>query len=203
MNNRKPVLFTVGHSNHSFEHFVDLLKSNEVKAIADVRSSPYSKYTPQFNRDSLERVLKENGIYYVFLGRELGARRDEPECYAGNKVVYSKVAKTNVFQEGLFRLREGALRMRVAVMCAEKDPLTCHRTVLVARYGRDFFSEIHHILDDGSIETGHDADCRLLAEYKLDKEDFFSPLEERMKIAYEKRAEKIAYEETEEVAAHG
>jgi hypothetical protein len=92
--------------------------------------------------------------------------------------------------------------MRVAIMCAEKDPLTCHRTVLVAHFARDQFSDTIHILEDGSIESRADADLRLLQEYKLEKEDFFSPYEERLALAYSKRAEKIAYEENYDHAAH-
>lgn len=203
MNIHKPILFTIGHSNHVIEHFISMLKSNDIKAIVDVRSSPYSKFTPQFNREVLKKTLQDKGIYYVFLGKELGARRSERECYSGTKVSYRKVANSKSFQEGLMRLREGALKMRVSIMCTEKDPLSCHRTILVAHYGRKYFSEVRHILEDGTIETGQHADNRLLKEYKLDVEDFFNPLEERMSIAYEKRAEKIAYEETEDVRVYG
>jgi len=203
MESNKPVLFTVGHSVHPIDHFIKILKMNRIDAVADVRSSPYSKFTPQFNRESLKKTLKDHGIHYVFLGDELGARRDETECYENNKVVYRKVANLPSFKSGISRLQEGAKKMRVVIMCAEKDPLTCHRTVLVAHFSRDLFSDTLHILEDGSIESRAEADLRLLNEYHLDKEDFFSPYEQRLELAYSKRAEKIAYEENQEQAAYG
>lgn len=203
MESSKPVLFTVGHSVHSIDHFIKILKMNRIDAVADVRSSPYSKFTPQFNREPLKKSLKDHRIRYVFLGEELGARRDEPECYERNKVVYRKVANLLSFKSGISRLREGTEKMRVAIMCAEKDPLTCHRTVLVAHFARAQFSDTLHILEDGSIESRAEADLRLLKEYSLDKDDMFSPYEERLALAYSKRAEKIAYEETQEHAAYG
>lgn len=202
MNDNFPVLYTVGHSVHPIDHFIDILRINKINAVADVRSSPYSKFTPQFNRDPFEKSLKNNGIHYVFLGSELGARRDEPECYEGNKVVYRKVADLPSFKLGVSRLREGTEKMRVAIMCAEKDPLTCHRAVLVTHFSRDQFSDAVHILEDGSIESRAEADLRLLQEYKLEKEDFFSPYEERLALAYSKRAEKIAYEENQNHAKY-
>lgn len=198
MPTNKPVLYTIGHSVHPIDVFINLLKKHNIMAVADVRSSPYSKFTPQFNREGLKVSLKNAGIQYVFLGEELGARRTEPECYQGSKVIFSKVAKTPAFQRGIRRLVDGALKMSVAIMCAEKDPLTCHRTILVAHYARDLFSEAQHILEDGNIETGSQADLRLLKEYELEKEDLFSNYSERLEIAYSRRAEKIAYEENQD-----
>jgi len=196
--NEKPLLFTIGHSVHSLEHFVNILKLNDIKAIADVRALPYSKFTPQFNREGLQEFLKGEDIDYIFSGKELGARWKNPECYSSNKVIFSKVANMKPFQEGLLQLAEVASRMRTAIMCAEKDPLACHRTLLVARYGKKHFSDIRHILEDGTVESGRHADQRLLAAYHLDAEDLFSSGEERLNIAYTKRAEKIAYEEEQD-----
>lgn len=202
MSESLPVLYTVGHSVHPIDHFIGMLKRNEIEAVADVRSSPYSKFTPQFNRESLKQSLLDHEIRYVFLGNELGARRDEPECYENHKVVYRKVANLPSFKSGVLRLRAGAEKMRVAIMCSEKDPLTCHRTVLVAHFARNQFSDTLHILEDGSIESRAEADSRLLQDYNMEKEDLFSSYEERLAIAYSKRAEKIAYEETQEQLAY-
>jgi len=193
MNPPSPVLYTVGHSTHSVEHLIEILGLHGIEAIADVRSSPYSQYTPQFNREPLAASLRHHGIRYVFLGKELGARREEPECYESNKVVYRKVARLATFQEGIARLCEGAGKMRVALLCAEKDPLTCHRTVLVSHFARNHFADTLHILEDGSIESRAEADLRLLRDYGLEKEDLFSSYPERLALAYAKRAERIAY----------
>jgi len=203
MSESLPVLYTVGHSVHPMERFIEILEMNKIEAVADVRSSPFSRFTPQFNRDTLQKSLKDRGVHYVFLGSELGARRDEPECYESNRVLYRKVADLPIFQFGLSRLQEGARKMRVAIMCAEKDPLACHRAVLVSHFSRDHFSDTLHILEDGSLESRAEADLRILKEYRLEKEDFFSTYEERLALAYSKRAEKIAYEENQEQVAYG
>jgi hypothetical protein len=129
------VLFTIGHSNHELPVFIALLRRHGVTEVADVRSSPYSAYNRQYNRESLAEYLRSSaGIEYLYLGRELGARREEPECFdERGQVQFDSVARTPLFQAGLDRLREEAQRHRLALMCAEKDPLTCHRTLLVCR----------------------------------------------------------------------
>lgn len=101
-------LYTIGHSTHDADAFVKLLRDSGISAIADVRSSPYSKFTPQFNREPLSSVLRNHGIHYVFLGRELGARREERECYVGNQARYDLIAKSPLFREGLDRVASGA-----------------------------------------------------------------------------------------------
>ncbi len=192
----RPILYTIGHSTHEWSRFVELLKMHSIKAIADVRSSPFSKYRPQFNWEFMKPRLKAENIHYLLLGEELGAQRTEPECYRDNhQVDFALVAETDSFKKGLKRLRKGAEKMNVAIMCAEKDPLTCHRTILVARHGADDFSDVHHILEDGSIERRSEAEERLLEECKLNQADLFEDFDEqkRLAIAYQKRAEKIAY----------
>src|SRR5258708_5379694 len=96
----KPV-FTIGHSIHPQERFIALLRLHGITALCDVRSKPYSRMNPQFNRDELEKVLLEQGIAYRFLGKELGARSDDPLCYEGGKVQYGRLAQTDLFNHGL------------------------------------------------------------------------------------------------------
>src|SRR5712692_1910478 len=156
-------LFTIGHSNHSIEVLVELLRQHAVQAVADVRSRPYSGRFPQFNRPVLKRELKESGLRYVFLGLELGARREESCCYVEGQARYDLVAKTNAFAEGLDRVIKGLSRYRIALLCAEKDPLTCHRTILVCRHLRWKGFPIQHILADGTLELHEAAENRLLS----------------------------------------
>jgi uncharacterized protein (DUF488 family) len=188
-----PVLYTIGHSNHDLAKFLELLRRHEIAAIADVRSHPYSRYNPQFNRESLEPALARGRLEYVFLGEELGARRSEPECYAGDAVRYDLVAESALFRAGLDRLRRGMANYRVALMCAEKDPLTCHRTILICRHLRADVAEIRHILEDGSSETNEAAERRLLALLKLPPRDLFRGEAEMIEQAYDLQGEKIAY----------
>jgi len=193
--NQTTHLYSIGHSTHSIGKFLNLLKQHNIQAIADVRSVPYSRHNPQFSREALKQSLKEHGIDYIFLGKELGARRNEPECYQNHRVNYDQVAQTPGFREGLWRLVKSSLKMNVAMLCAEKDPLTCHRTILVARNIRDLTGDVHHILGDGRIETQDQAEERLLRELTIQGSDLFATREQRIAEAYHRRAVNIAYEE--------
>ena len=126
-------IYTIGHSTHEIGTFVALLMKHGIDAIADVRSAPYSRRQPQFNCKALANVLRSHGIAYVFLGRELGARSDDPACYEKGRVKHRLLARTPLFLSGIERIRDGSHRMNIALMCAEREPLDCHRTILVAR----------------------------------------------------------------------
>jgi uncharacterized protein (DUF488 family) len=155
-------VLTIGHSNHPWPAFAGLLRRHAVTALADVRSSPYSRANPQFNRETLQRALQAEGIAYVFLGRELGARSEDPACYVDGRVQYSRLAQTDLFKDGLHRVITGAASHRVALMCAEKEPLACHRTLLVSRALIARGIAVHHILVDGTLEAHREAMLRLL-----------------------------------------
>ncbi len=185
-------ILTVGHSIHTSEHFIGLLRPHEVTAIADVRSAPYSRRNPQFNRENLRAALKASAIQYAFLGKELGARSDDECCYVNDKVRYDLLAQTPLFASGIERLVEGARSHRIALMCAEKEPLECHRTILVARHLIRRGLRIVHILADGSLEMHDQALRRLVSRLKL-AEDLFHSESLAVEAAYEKQAERIAF----------
>jgi len=126
-------LFTIGHSNHSLEYFVELLVTHRISKIADVRSSPYSKYSPHFCRDVIEAALRNANIDYLFLGKELGAQRSEFDCCVNGQAKYDSIANLPVFRRGLERVLQEVKRHRIAIMCSEADPIACHRTILVCR----------------------------------------------------------------------
>src|ERR1041385_6004667 len=190
-------LFTIGHSTHTAEKFVDLLRRHEINAVGDVRSSPFSAWTPQFNRTALEPTLRKAGIQYVFLGDELGARRSEREVYVDGVARYERVAKLPAFQAGLERVRAGGRKFRLALMCAEKDCLECHRTILVCRHLRRDL-QIGHIQEDSTIETQRDAEARLMKEEKIPQTDLFMNEADLIERAYDQRGPKIAYRENEQ-----
>lgn len=189
-------IFTVGHSTHEIGKFIGLLKMHDITAICDVRSSPYSRFNPQYNREVLNRSLQDAGIKYVFLGEELGARSKDPSCYRNGRVQYNLLAKTELFQNGIKRIRHGLEKgYKMALVCAEKDPLDCHRTVLVARnLDREGFS-IFHILSDGSLETQKEATARLVRQFNLNQHDMFSEIKDEEAEAYQQQEKKIAYAE--------
>ena len=144
-------VFTVGHSNHTPDTFAALLRLHRINAIADVRSSPYSRFAPQFNKDVIAGLLSGNRIVYVFLGNYLGARPNDPFCYRNGAINFSRLCQMDYFQEGLDRVRKGAAQYNLALLCTEKDPIQCHRMILVCRHLRAKDTVIKHILENGDL----------------------------------------------------
>lgn len=192
--NQGQAIFTVGHSVHELETFLSLLIRHGVTAVADVRSQPFSRI-PHFNRDVLAAALRQRGIKYVPLGRELGARRDEMECYVAGQAVYERVALLPLFREGIERLVKGSEQFTIALMCAEKEPLDCHRTVLVCRHLRRHGLHIQHILADGGLEEHADTEKRMVRLMGITPVLFQPDVNEADLIeqAYEARGRQIAY----------
>jgi uncharacterized protein (DUF488 family) len=190
-------IFTIGHSVHELEVFLDLLIRHGVTALADVRSQRYSRIR-HFHGDVLAEALKAHGIKYVPLGRELGARRVEQECYVNGQAVYERVAKLPLFREGIERLVRGAAEFNVALMCAEKEPLDCHRTVLVCRYLRPYEFHIQHILASGDLEDHLETERRMMKIVGVAPDLFQMDIAESDLIeqAYEVRGRQIAYSTT-------
>ena len=196
-------IFTIGHSKHTLDEFADLLKQHGVTALADVRSTPFSRFNPQFNKDALAHELKARGIKYVFLGRELGARSDDRSCYENGRVQYVRLARSELFWQGIERVRRGADEHRIALMCAEKEPLDCHRTLLVARALDEQGVEVMHILGDGRLESHRDAMERLLEVTGLPRDDLFRSRAELVAEALKRQEDKVAYVDEKLVAEGG
>jgi uncharacterized protein DUF488 len=147
------VVYTVGHSNVPLENFLALLARHQIATLVDVRSAPYSRYVPHFNRNALEPAVERAGIAYRFAGESLGGRPEGDEYYdAEGHVLYARVAQTPSFRRGIARLRELAANGRVAVMCGEEDPAGCHRRLLVGRVLAREGALLRHIRADGHVE---------------------------------------------------
>jgi len=158
-------LFTIGHSNHSIERFLELLRQAEVTAVADVRSSPFSQRYPQFNQTELQRELKRGGVQYIFLGDELGGRPRDPAVYDGEgRVDYCLVRRTKLFQTGIERLLIDLESNTVALMCAGEDPLDCHRTLMICAELAEHGIRPRHVRDFGLPETTTALEDRLLED---------------------------------------
>jgi uncharacterized protein (DUF488 family) len=162
-------VFTIGHSNHEIATFIDILKQHGVTAIADVRSSPYSRRFPQFQQKNLQAALKIANIAYVFLGDRLGARPQDQSCYVEGVARYDLIAATAAFTEGLNRLTKGAEKYQLSLMCAEQDPIGCHRAILICPHLQNLGLEIQHICKHGELETHQCLENRLLKLHHLDK----------------------------------
>lgn len=186
-------LFTIGHSTHTTEKFIELLSIHAISAVCDVRSNPYSKFNPHFNRETIKEKLKAHQISYLYLGKELGPRSDNSANYIHGRVQYNLIATTELFQQGLKRLRNGLKTHRVALMCAEKDPIMCHRTILICRNLRSDEIEINHILENGGLENNKDSERRLMKILKIPEATLFDKPEELIERAYDIQGEKIAH----------
>ncbi len=188
-------VFTLGHSNHSQDVFMLLLTRHGVDEVIDVRSAPYSRYTPHFNHEPLQDALDGVGIGYAYLGGELGGRPADRSCYdADGRVRYDRVAGTDLFDDAIRRLIHAADERRIALLCTEKEPLECHRTLLVARALAERDVAVAHILADGGLESHDDAMLRLVAVHKLPSNgDMFRTRDDVIADALERQARKFAY----------
>jgi uncharacterized protein (DUF488 family) len=192
MNAMEP-LCTIGHSDHSTDRFIEMLEQNGVAAVCDVLSSPYSKYVPQFNREVLKDDLKHHGFVYVYLGDQLGPRSDHLSDYEDGKVQYDRLARRESFQKGLERVKKGLERYCIALMCSEKDPIECHRMILVCRHLRHNSFEIRHILADGQSEANAETEKRLMRAVKIQQMTLFDDPENLVEQAYDRQGQKIAH----------
>ena len=194
-------IYTVGHSTHNINKFIELLQKHSITAIADVRSSPFSRYSPQFNKETLATAMKNVGVEYVFMGQELGARPADPHCYENGQVSFKAIARKNEFKQGMVRLLKGVQDYRIALVCAEKNPLDCHRTVLVCRSLRSYGVTIQHILEDGRLQSQEDVERCLVALFDVNPTLFEQELSwtERVERAYDKQALAIAYTSENEI----
>ncbi len=188
-------MYTIGYSPHTLEGFVDLLRRFRVTALADVRSKPYSAYRPEFNHKNLKKILPEQGIDHIFLGRELGARYEDHSVYVQGRADYELIIRHELFKQGVQRLQQEAKQHTLVLMCAEKEPLQCHRTILISRHLKNEV-QIQHILADATVESHQDTEQRLLALYDLNRPELPGlehSRQARLDTAYLKQGRKIAW----------
>ena len=189
--------FTIGHSTHTVEKFGELLAKNGVNCVIDVRTAPYSKYVPQYNKENIERELKKLNMIYLFMGAELGAMRKDPDLFfPGGGVDYARVRELESFKRGIERVIDGIDKgFRIALMCAEKDPLDCHRFILVTYALKQRGVEVSHILEDGGVISNDELEEQLLAKQKTNTEQpsLFDPPEKIRRFKEQALAE--AYRE--------
>ena len=189
-------LYTVGHSNQSQEDFLELVKKHDINCIVDVRSVPASKFTPQFNMESLKWYLRTNGIQYLHFGDEFGARRTDCLDTVG-QVNFELAVKTPSFKRGVERLMNGLHKgFHISLMCSEANPLECHRFSLISRYFSDNGLDVQHILKNGELEK------EMIDEYIQSKKNRLSEIdqlfgsytkEEQRRDAYRLKNKEIGY----------
>lgn len=146
------MVYTIGHSNHALEKFIELIRKYELAAIVDVRTAPVSSHAPQFNRVVLQNELPKAGIAYLYMGDELGGRPNGSEFYdTAGHVLYGKLARSFAFQQGIERLAAESEKYKLAVMCSEENPAVCHRHLLISRVLAAQDVEVEHIRGDGAV----------------------------------------------------
>lgn len=187
------MIYTIGHSIHPINEFIKLLKLNKISAIADVRSTPFSRYQPQFNKESVSFSLKSEKIEYAFLGDSLGGRSNNQADYENGRVVYSRLRLNDYFENGVLRVIEGSKLYNLALMCSEKEPIECHRMLLVSQVLEERGIEVRHILENGSTESHKDSIKRLLNLHKLSDADLFRSEQEIIEEALLKQEKRFAF----------
>jgi uncharacterized protein (DUF488 family) len=192
-------LYTVGHSIYEIEDFIKLLQNNNINTIVDVRSTPYSKFAPQYNKELLKQYLKQNAICYIYMGDTLGARyEDKNLLFNDGKVSFKKVQETKNFQDGIVRLERGIEKgYNISLMCSEKEAFDCHRFGLISEFLSKISINVNHIYPD-KIIPHKELEQKLLKKYekKIPSVDLFNPnirIEEQLNLAYELRNIDIAY----------
>jgi uncharacterized protein (DUF488 family) len=186
-------IFTIGHSNHDITGFINLLLANKIELVIDVRSAPYSKIYPHFNRNTLKVSLTKNSIEYLFLGDSVGGRSNNIEDYSKGRIIYKKIAEKEEYISSIYLIISLSSEHKTVLMCSEKEPLECHRTLLVSRSIEMLKVKILHIHRDGQIESQSDAIQRLLKIWNLDSPSLFGEDAERIDEALTKQEGKYAY----------
>ncbi|VAW19409.1 hypothetical protein MNBD_BACTEROID05-849 [hydrothermal vent metagenome] len=203
MNKNKLICYTIGHSNHSVNTFISLLTQHKITCLVDVRSAPYSKFASQFNKEPLAKELEKSKILYKYMGIILGGRCNNPDLqFEDGRVNYEALSQTVSFQEGLEKLIRNIQKdFKIALMCAEKDPYTCHRFLLLSKNLKNKNVNIMHILENGELLPNKEVENQLLKDYKKEfisgQKDFFnnqiSNKTNVLENAYELHNKTIAY----------
>jgi uncharacterized protein (DUF488 family) len=186
-------VFTIGHSNHDITAFVNLLLANKIELLIDVRSTPYSKIYPHFNMSPLEVSLTNSSIKYIFLGNSLGGRSNSISDYSEGRVMYDRLAQKEEYISSINELISISAKYKTVLMCSEKEPLECHRALLISKSIEMHNVKIFHIHRDGHIESQSEAIQRLLKIWKLDTPNLFGEDIERIDEALAKQEGKYAY----------
>ncbi len=193
-------LYTIGHSTFDTELFLKRLQDNDIGFVIDVRSTPFSKYANQYNKDRIEKFLKENDINYFHMGEHFGARQKDTKYYPHEYLDFELFRNSDIFQKGMKNIERGLEKYNIALMCTEKDPIDCHRAIMVGRGFELDGVDVGHIMPDGNLLTQKDFNDRLLELYFPDRYQYSlfdteekKTDEEYLKDAYILKNKEIGY----------
>lgn len=195
-----PIIYTVGHSNHPIDFFIELIQEYKVDCIIDVRSVAASKYNPQFNKEDLKKSLAKVGIKYSHFEEEFGARQKDPDLLdEDGQVDFEKVRKFWLFKNGVEKLWKGVEHgLTMSLMCSEGEPLDCHRFSMIAIQLEKEGFDIKHIMKDKTLKSNADLEAQLLKKYekKIPHPDIFNPdltIDDQLKVAYHLKNKEIGF----------
>lgn len=147
-------IYTIGYGNRSIDDFVKLLQDYDIKFLVDIRSQPYSRFSPDFSKDALEKRIKQHHIRYLFMGDTLGGRPKDSSCYVDNKVDYARIREKPFFQRGISYLHTAwEKQLSIALMCSEAKPQECHRAKLIGNILTEQNVDVAHIDETGATKT--------------------------------------------------
>jgi len=201
----KPTIYTIGHSTHELNYFLELLREYKINCVVDVRSNPASIYNPQYNQEPFKDYLKKNNITYLHFADEFGARQNDPDLLDDDGILdFEKVRKSWQFKNGLERIWQGVDKgYSIAIMCSESNPLDCHRFSMVSVGLENDGFNVLHIFKDKTNKSQSELEKDLMAEFKkkLPEKDLFSQnvsdeqqLQKQLRIAYKLKNKKIGYQ---------
>lgn len=160
-------IYTIGYTGFTIDGFIETLKLHQINVVIDVRSSPYSERYPDYNKNAIEPKLKENGIYYRNYVSEFGARQENVNFYSEEGCLdFALFAQSEQFLSGVEKIKNSVSKgYNIVLLCAEKEPIQCHRTILVARVFSDLGYKIIHLMPDNQTKTQKQIEQELLNKY--------------------------------------
>ncbi len=194
-----PTLYSIGYATKPLETFLQQLQQHQINAVADVRSVPYSKVFHDYHQEAITTALRQRGIHYVYLGEELGPRSKDPAHYdASGQVQFALLQQSALFQTGIQRLQKGMEKgLTIALMCAEKDPAVCHRSLLIGHYLLDTLRlDTVHINHDGGTERESELQQRLMSLHDI-VPDMLTAQCECLDMAWRAQSQRCAYRKPE------
>ena len=203
----KGILYTIGHSKHEYSFFESMLKKYDISYLLDVRSVPFSRFAETYNRNNIKSLLAESGITYKQMGKYFGARPQDEALYTSEHFLdFEKVRGSKLFLEGVENVILGLDKgNNVALMCTEKDPLDCHRAIMVSKGFLDAGINVNHILENGLLQTQLELEQRMLKKYYPDRDqltlfNYETGIDESecIRNCYIKRNQEIGYHISEE-----
>jgi len=196
----RKILYTIGYSGFSVPDFIDVLKRYRINVIIDVRSTPFSSYFSAYNKEHLERLLKSHHIYYRNYAKEFGAQQIERRFYTAQGYLdFELFTASDIYHHGYQKIEDGLKQEYVfAFMCAEKDPMDCHRSIMVSKTFNDHGYSVLHLLPAKNPVSQVDIEERLLDKYFPDRDQLSLLSEQKdenelITEAYRKRNAEIGY----------